>query len=172
MINEANKQQARPAGERKVNDDQISGLPWLHTVCKERGPIVTEQDGELVALCGPWDYRHTTEQAEARSKRNLANARRIVACVNAFEGIDTETIEKLRTLENFIRRVHVEVNSSLARKFNAAEQQRDALLAALEAMAICYPNPVPTAAAEDREHQRRVLAQALAAIAAAKAGTV
>ena len=49
-----------------------------------------------------------------------ANARRIVACVNACAGITTEQLERSKSLDEFMRSMKV------------IEQQRDDLLAALD----------------------------------------
>ena len=55
-----------------------------------------------------------------------ANARRIVACVNAFAGISTENIEENKPLAEVLR--------WLNERIRMAEQQRDKLLAALESL--------------------------------------
>lgn len=56
-----------------------------------------------------------------------ANARRIVACVNAFAGISTENIEENKPLAEVLR--------WLNERIRMAEQQRDKLLAALTEIA-------------------------------------
>ena len=69
-----------------------------------------------------------------------ANARRIVACVNAFAGISTENIEENKPLAEVLR--------WLNERIRMAEQQRDKLLAALKE---CLPY-----ISEDREYNNAV----------------
>lgn len=62
-----------------------------------------------------------------------ANARRIVAAVNACEGMDTESLESIagRIAAKSVLQMHENYVSNKA-KVAAMEQQRDKLLAALE----------------------------------------
>lgn len=53
-----------------------------------------------------------------------ANARRIVACVNACKGVSTEWLEANKSI--------VVLGAPIADRFRAVEQQRDELLAALK----------------------------------------
>lgn len=62
-----------------------------------------------------------------------ANARRIVACVNACEGMSTESLESIagRIASKSVLQMHANYVSNKA-KVADLEQQRDKLLAALE----------------------------------------
>lgn len=66
-----------------------------------------------------------------------ANARRIVACVNACAGEDTHFLEYIvsegKTLRG-IREDELASTSRFVRELNATEEQRDELLAALKGM--------------------------------------
>lgn len=56
-----------------------------------------------------------------------ANSRRIVACVNACAGIDTETLESISN-----HPTHIEQNSAFIAELDRVKAQRDELLAALK----------------------------------------
>lgn len=83
---------------------------------------------------GPWLVAEGTETmvitltripaiAQAIGKEAQANARRIVACVNACQNIETEVLEK-------------HALGVIAAENSQVEQQRDDLLAALEHIAV------------------------------------
>ena len=61
-----------------------------------------------------------------------ANARRIVACINACEGMDTESLESIagRIAAKSVLQMHANYVGNKA-KFASLEEQRDKLLAAL-----------------------------------------
>lgn len=75
--------------------------------------------------------RHVVARA-AKMDGMEANARRIVACVNACEGIDTESLESIagRIAAKSVLQMHANYGSNKA-KVAAMEQQHDRLLAAL-----------------------------------------
>lgn len=65
------------------------------------------------------------DRSERTRKEHVANARRIVACVNACAGIPTETLEAdSKTLAYVLTNIHHEILK--------VEQQRDMLLEALK----------------------------------------
>lgn len=81
-----------------------------------------------------------------------ANARRIVACVNACAGIDTEYLESPDNLATYARRMAIqrdeykaqaaalaESNENWMDGFNDMKQQRDELLAALNEARLFIP---------------------------------
>jgi hypothetical protein len=80
-------------------------------------PTVYAADDELryVAVCACADHMNFHSATD-----NLANAKRIAACVNACAGISTDTLEKL------------EVKPSLTSMVEEYRQQRDELLDALK----------------------------------------
>ena len=91
----------------------------------------------------------STEYLDSPIDRKNANARRIVACVNSCEGINTDYLEHF--------------GATTFNDFKRVKDQRDELLAALEAMFGKYGSKNP---ALDDE----VTAQARAAIAKVKGG--
>ena len=97
-----------------------------------------------VPLGDTGDYEGVVEILSGNAKRPIiqfwdeseeseANARRIVACVNACEGMDTESLESIagRIAAKSVLQMHANYVSNKA-KVAAMEQQRDKLLAALE----------------------------------------
>lgn len=81
-----------------------------------------ENDGHQIADCSV-DFSSDDDPGLSYAEAK-ANARRIVACVNALQGVSTEHLEKYG-LPDF------------AEKISALQQQRDQLLAALK----FYANP-------------------------------
>lgn len=82
---------------------------------------------------------------EASREEERETARRIVACVNACEGVPTDV------LENTVQRGGALMYQQERRK--AAEAQRDELLAALERL-VLFTNPKPSnAVALNNAHQ-------------------
>lgn len=85
--------------------------PWKAEYAGEEGRL------DIVAKdTGPWDGDVTLAMNIGE-----ANARRIVACVNACAGISTENLEDNLPVKE------------LARRYNEIIKQRDVLLAAVEA---------------------------------------
>ena len=80
-------------------------------------PLVTHIHVGSVALCRLFD-----EEGE-NYENHEANARRIVACVNALENVSTEWLEQNKSI--------VVLGSPIADRFREIEKQRDELLAAL-----------------------------------------
>ena len=93
----------------------------------------------------------------SQSEHDEANARRLVACWNACEGLDTETLEKEPQMKNWVA-------SYLERT-----RQRDELLAALNGLLAYFEsgNSVPVSQATIKSNSAEVLA---ARAAIAKAG--
>lgn len=108
---------ALPGKDWKVSKKDI-GTPWRAEVCKDRGPVVVDQSGVLIGICGTWSLKDNRAQAEARFAGNVENTRRIAASVNALQHV---SIEQLESGEVF----------SLAQRLADAERERDLLLAAL-----------------------------------------
>lgn len=97
--------------------------PW--TVGSKVDRAIYGADGAVVAMCD--------SLYEAAS--DSANARRIVACVNACAGLDTALLENITMLGDTLKdRIDVLRNEA---------NQRDQLLAALESMLEIYENPAP-----------------------------
>lgn len=100
-----------------------------------------------------------------------ANARRVVACVNACEGIETDRLEKFLGAET--QRSIIRMSGSLAE----ITRQRDELLAALERLSFaaeCRDNTMGDACRLIAVKAELVAAnrQAINAIANAKGGTL
>ena len=83
-----------------------------------RGPWKTEGEG-IHALIRGGDATIVAVRHRLPADVHEANARRIVACVNACEGISTENLEDNRAV------------AWLAQRYNEVVQQRDELLKAL-----------------------------------------
>ena len=99
--------------------------PWIAVPGKRHDPevIITTQyrlDQSKGEICG-MDVEFTGPHGDEQK----ANARRIVACVNACAGIDTELLEIIE-----------DNDKTLAGVIANVEKQRDELLAAIEAIAI------------------------------------
>ena len=118
-----------------------------------------------IAACGP--CQDGTEQQDE-------NARRIVACVNACEGIDTKALE----IVDGAARLAVDDLAGEVSMVHAAKKQRDDLLAALELMVLIHDEPsgfegkfgkaLDDAISQQKEKIDMSLANARAAIAKAK----
>lgn len=96
--------------------------PWIaKTDCPGECCWMIYRDGEDDSV---FDAINSPEMREA-------DARRIVACVNACAGIDTSELELSKTtgLNNMAA-----VHSSFPERLYAIEQQRDELLAALKSL--------------------------------------
>ena len=99
-------------------------------------PWHLSQDGQhVLSRTGEMSFAHVAEVFH-----DVEDARRIVACVNAFAGISTENIEENKPLAEVLR--------WLNERIRMAEQQRDKLLAALKE---CLPY-----ISEDREYNNAV----------------
>lgn len=87
-----------------------------------RGPRadIRSESGRIVAVTYGLGFPKTAEGLEKRTKEDRANRRRLAACWNACEGIDTEYLEGDDSLPHYARRLMA---------------QRDELLAALEKIA-------------------------------------
>ena len=86
-------------------------------------PWHLSQDGQhVLSRTGEMSFAHVAEVFH-----DVEDARRIVACVNAFAGISTENIEENKPLAEVLR--------WLNERIRMAEQQRDKLLAALTEIA-------------------------------------
>lgn len=87
--------------------------PWKYVINEKcTDALIVTADGSVIAELG------ANENTTAHRDLN-ENARRIVACVNSMEGYPTETIEAF--------------SQKAQERLTGAEQQRDELLAALEA---------------------------------------
>ena len=86
-----------------------------------RGPWKTEGEG-IHALIRGGDATIVAVRHRLPADVHEANARRIVACVNACEGISTENLEDNRPVK------------WLAQQYNEVVKQRDELLEALQAL--------------------------------------
>ena len=86
-----------------------------------RGPWKTEREG-IHALIRGGDATIVAVRHRLPADVHEANARRIVACVNACEGISTENLEDNRPVK------------WLAQQYNEVVKQRDELLEALQAL--------------------------------------
>ena len=105
---------------------------------------------------------------------NEDDARRIVACVNACEGIDTKALEMV----DGAARLAVDDLAGEVSIVHAAKKQRDDLLAALELMVLIHDEPsgfegkfgkaLDDAISQQKEKIDMRLANARAAIAKAK----
>ena len=93
--------------------DQHTPEPWIQEY-DDNGfyEIKSEQDSRRITF------------TQREGSTDEANARRIVACVNACKGISTEDLETLPTLQTALDEAAL------------IEKQRDELLAALESVAV------------------------------------
>lgn len=96
-----------------IDPDDRPNMHWNNHIVSEANPNI--------AIC--FMAHDGTEQNE----RGEANARRVVACVNACAGIDTELLE-----------IIADNDKTLAGVIANVEKQRDELLAALEKMNRAY----------------------------------
>ena len=96
--------------------------PWNANFTRFSGWVVgfhitDPKHGSLRPICEAYDKMGAMNPDEI-----AANARRIVACVNACEGISTENLEENRPVK------------WLAQQYNEVVKQRDELLEALQAL--------------------------------------
>lgn len=176
------------------SNKQVAGShtpgPWSVGVSAENGlPCVDgidPKDGSLFEICEVWVEEYDLEITEMSN----ANARRIVACVNACDGISTEYLETTGLPEfagktlcadiaqdelDKVERQRDELATKVAdldlalfaenQKRIDVERQRDQLLAALDGL--LAEHAVPSSGCKDRQAYE----QALSAIAAVKGGT-
>ena len=145
---------------------QHAAAPWTANPVDDDNLIrIKNAEGGQVAICSNFSFFDTPETLPSKELVNEANARRIVACVNACEGVSTEVLER------GARHDWGDLMTSL-------EKQRDQLLAALEeARVFIGKQPVRTETVgknvylrEDQLEVMRVMGNIDAAIAAAKAG--
>jgi hypothetical protein len=104
------------AKENIVSEQQHSKTPWLVVGEDYRYPGIDSQVNSVVI------FGDRNEETGVRGKdrnNSIANARRIVACVNALDGVSTEHLEQYG-LPDF------------AQKISDLAQQRDELLHALK----------------------------------------
>lgn len=105
--------------------------PWLiGERVESKGRVIHRQyDGSFDPVIH--EERIAFAKADRRTRgweaREMANARRIVTCVNACRGIDTEILEKM-TIPNVYGRVKNVLDMERSR------EQRDELLAVLESL--------------------------------------
>lgn len=79
-----------------------------------------------------------------------ANARRIVACVNALEGFKTEELEDTGKIEELYKKHRDDARREALEHIKVVENQRDEALAALEDIAKEYLDPsVPASKARE-----------------------
>lgn len=153
---------------------------------------IVDGANELAAIVGKMSFRLTPESCPEQFELNKASAARFAACLNVCDGISTEVLELnataggVATLERQRDAARQERDTWEQRACKEAtrvvelEQQRDALLAALEeARAFIGEQQPRTEKVGNRVHLRedlsrvmRVMGQMDAAIESAKAGTV
>lgn len=106
-----------------------SPTPWRLSVTTMFG--TTNADGSFGAVIGQTHYAHgEVSYAAARE-----NAERIVACVNACDGIDSEDLSRMSLKGLQTRCLDLgRANVSLTASLGEARAERDALRAALVAM--------------------------------------
>jgi hypothetical protein len=97
-------------------------------------PCIEDESGYLVA---------NLDDSVFSPSEDDANAARIVACVNAFEGVDTDAIAELPNakvsgLLAFAEKARDQVRDT-RRRAEKAERQRDELLAALTELRDAWP---------------------------------
>ncbi len=111
--------------------------PWAYEAKPVRNGYVFVIESDMISIgcC----YGSTNPMWDVCGARNgEANARRIVACVNACAGIPTEDLESrgfLSSLEKMLVRQRNAANeqvSVIAARLDAIEKQRDELAKALE----------------------------------------
>lgn len=107
-----------------MNNQQHTTEPW----------IAGDDEDSDYYLVGPHDGDGIVYQPVVKL-HSEANARRIVACVNACAGIPTENLESVLdlgdTLSDRFSMLKTEIDS-LQSELNIAARQRDELLAALD----------------------------------------
>ncbi|WP_439829962.1 hypothetical protein [Aeromonas veronii] len=100
---------------------------------------------------------HIAEIGSEDDEAVIPDARRIVACVNACRGLPTDELEQKGLV------------AAVGTQLLEADQQRDELLTALEALAECYCEAGNELSKSERAHHRAVYRDALSAIEKAKA---
>lgn len=116
--------------------------PWK--VSKKANRFICTETGEVIAMC---DGLQAIEL-------DKANARRIVACINAMAGIDDDNVLFRRGSIGTVRK-HIVTKQVQIEKLTA---QRDQLRAALKAIADPYQVPSHGDPSELREYARAALA--------------
>ena len=108
--------------------------PWRVELRNEPLGDTGDYEGVVEILSG--SAQRPIIQFWDESEESEANARRIVACVNACEGMDTESLESIagRIAAKSVLQMHANYIRSKA-KAQSLEQQRDKLLAALTEIA-------------------------------------
>lgn len=114
--------------------------------------ILDENNSRLpVAYATPATYSEAGCPIERRDEETIANARRLVACWNACEGISTDALESGVTLIEAFQREEI--------RADIAERQRDELLAAFERLIGAYSNSHSPSVRQDCwDHARRAIA--------------
>lgn len=138
-----------------MSENKHTPEPWSAGVIKYKGEwhftaVPVGNEGKITALCGLAGANGEDE--------SIANARRIVACVNACAGVETGHLEKYG-LPDF------------AQKISDLREQRDELLAALERCRFAlepYDDIKPRDWKSDRLNLREAHQAAVAAIASVK----
>lgn len=100
-----------------------------------RGPRadIRSESGRIVAVTYGLGFPKTAEGLEKRTKEDRANRRRLAACWNACEGIDTEYLEGDDSLPHYARRLMAQRDELLAASVNA----RDMLATERQAFVDC-----------------------------------
>lgn len=132
-------EQKHTPGPWKVGESADNGLPCVDGI--------DPKDGSIFEICEVWGEENDLEITEM----SIANARRIVACVNACAGVPTELLEEYPS------------------PFSEMRSQRDMLLEALECLFDSYKRLTDSGDAgnwvvEDTDEGKK----ALTAIAAVK----
>lgn len=116
-------------GPWKVGESADNGLPCVDGI--------DPKDGSLFEICEVWGEESNISITEM----SIANARRIVACVNACEGLSTDELERFGLASAFGTELHQlatkVADTELAlfaenQKRQEVERQRDELFTALE----------------------------------------
>lgn len=117
--------------------------PWftVETECDVIEITNADRNGVIVPIA-----KVSTGYVKQVGIEQEANARRIVAAVNACEGMDTESLESIagRIAAKSVLQMHANYVSNKA-KVAAMEQQRDKLLAVLESL-VNEPQDITTPA--------------------------
>lgn len=124
------------------------------------GFIIVDENNLQVAFCSTWSVLDNEAKAEARAHWNKNNAERLVACWNACEGVETDTLRSIAGKDLFTKAIQ-------------ASNQHDDLIAALESLVSACDTGERDTEGNPRGVQmpdKRDVARARAAIAKAKGG--
>jgi hypothetical protein len=112
----------------------------------EDEPIVRGEDGERIANCYRW---FDGDPAKTPEETGMANARRLVACWNACEGISTYELER-----------HAGDPTPVFALLTETWAQRDELLAALKRIDSMCKKPIRYGSIDVQEAARAAIAKA------------